>query len=418
MTARVATEPRTQVSTSGSAPRRRPLAGLRRIIRSVPTAAWVCGLVALLNAASWSLITPPLEGIDEPDHVAYVQELAATGQLPAAGASNELSQEEAVVAEDLHQGSMRFNPQFPAISSDAEQRQLERDLASSFPPVGRVNAGTATSEPPLYYALETIPYTLGSWGKLLDRLQLMRLFSGLIAGVAVLLTFLFVRETLPGAPWAWTVGALAVAPMPLLGFISGAVNPEVLLVAISAALFLLFARAFRRGLTRGRALAIGAVAAVGFLAKLNFVGLAPGVLVGLALLAHRAPRTSRRAALRSAAAAALIACAPVALYIARNALTGKPVLGAAASAVHLMNGPLSHEISYIWQFYLPRLPGMTSDFPGIITTRNLWFDGAIGRFGWDDVFFPGWMYSLALVPAVVLAGLAVRALVLKRGALR
>jgi 4-amino-4-deoxy-L-arabinose transferase-like glycosyltransferase len=377
----------------------------------------VCAAVALLNAACWSLVTPPLQGIDEPDHVAYVQELAETGHRPVVGAANELSEEELIVYEDLHGALIRFRPQSPAISSDAEQQQLERDLASRFPPVGPVNAGTAATEPPLYYALETIPYTLGSWGDLLDRLQLMRLFSGLIAAVAVLMSFLFVRETLPSAPWAWTVGGLAVAVMPLLGFVSGAVNPEVLLVAVSAALFYLLARAFRLGLTRRLGLAIGAVSAAGFLAKLNFIGLAPGVLVGLSLLVLRAPRASRRAALRSAAAAVLIAFTPVALYVLIDALAVKPLLGAAAPVLQLVQGSITREINYVWQFYLPKLPGTEGYFPGIDTARGLWFDGVIGRFGWDDVFFPGWVYDLALVPAAALAALGFRALVLGRGAL-
>jgi 4-amino-4-deoxy-L-arabinose transferase-like glycosyltransferase len=419
VSSRVVSEPRVRTRTpaSLSSTARMPFAGLAGLLRRVPTAAWVCAVVALLNAACWSLVTPPLEGIDEPDHVAYVQELAQTGRLPTAGTGDELSQEETVLAEDLHQGLMRFSPQFPAISSDAEQRELQRDLAASFPPVGPVNAGTAESEPPLYYALETIPYALGSWGDLLDRLQLMRVFSGLIAAVAVLLCFLFVRETLPSVPWAWTVGALAVAVMPLLGFVSGAVNPEVLLVAVSAALFYLLARAFRRGLTRPLALAIGAATAIGFLTKLNFLGLAPGVLVGLSILALRAPRASRAAALRSAAAAALIACAPVALYVLIDALAGRPLLGAAAAVLQLVRGSVAHEISYVWQFYLPKLPGMEGYFPGVDTTRALWFDGVIGRFGWDDVFFPAWVYDLALIPAAALAALGLRELVLGRRAL-
>jgi 4-amino-4-deoxy-L-arabinose transferase-like glycosyltransferase len=416
VSSRVAGKPRTRTPASPPSTARRPLAALAGLLRRVPTAAWVCAAVALLNAACWSLTTPPLEGIDEPDHVAYVQELAQTGRLPTAGTSFELSREETVLADDLHQESMRFSPQFPAISSDVEQRQLQRDLAASYPPAGPLNAGTAGSEPPLYYALETIPYALGSWGNFLDRLQLMRLLSGLIAAVAALLTFLFVRETLPSAPWAWTAGTLAVAQMPLLGHLSGAVNPEVMLVAVSAALFYLLARAFRRGLTRPLALAIGAVTAAGFLTKLNFLGLAPGVLVGLSILVLRAPRASRGAALRSAAAAVLIGCTPVALYVLIDALAGRPLLGAAAAVPQLVQGSVTHEISYIWQFYLPRLPGMGSRFPGIDTTRSLWFDGSIGRFGWDDVFFPGWVYDLALIPAVALAALGLRALVLGRRA--
>ena len=79
-----------------------------------------------------------------------------------------------------------------------------------------------------------------------------------------------------------------MALFPLLGFMSGAVNPDAMLYAVSAALFFAFARAFRLGLTPGRAAAIGAVIAVGVLTKLNFIGLLPGAALALAILS--APR--------------------------------------------------------------------------------------------------------------------------------
>ena len=47
------------------------------------------------------------------------------------------------------------------------------------------------------------------------------------------------------------------------------------------------------------------------------------------------------------------------------------------------------QVSYIWQLYLPRLPGMTNYFPGIFTSRQLWFDGLIGLYGWAETVFPG-----------------------------
>jgi 4-amino-4-deoxy-L-arabinose transferase-like glycosyltransferase len=85
----------------------------------------------------------------------------------------------------------------------------------------------------------------------------MRLFSALMAGLTALFSWLFIREALPAVPWAWTVGGLGVALMPLLGFISGALNPDAMLFAVCAALFFALARAFRRGLTLRLALAIG-----------------------------------------------------------------------------------------------------------------------------------------------------------------
>jgi Predicted membrane protein (DUF2142) len=383
-------------------------------LRAVPRAAWACALVAFLNAACWSLVTPPFQAPDEPDHVAYVQALVETGRLPAQGAPAEFSSEDIDVFNDLRQGMVRFKPQEPSISSRAQQQQLERTLAQQLPHGEPLNAGLAAGEPPLYYGLETIPYQIASGGSLLDRVQLMRLLSALMAAFTALFAFLFVRETLPAAPRAWIVGGLAVALAPALGFISGAVNPESMLIALSAALLYALARAFRRGFTQNNAVAIGVLGALGLLTKVNFVGLAPGLLVGLLALTARAARVDRRGALGALATAAAIACAPVLVYLLLNAASGRPVLGVVSAAIRSQRGSLAHEISYVWQFYLPRLPGMHSYFPGILTTRQLWFDGFVGLYGWVDTAFPGWVYTAALVPASILALLCARALVAGR----
>jgi hypothetical protein len=69
-------------------------------------------------------------------------------------------------------------------------------------PRGSGGIGGASSDPPLFYALETIPCGLAASDTLLDHLELMRLFSALMAGLTTLFVFLFLRETLPSAPWA------------------------------------------------------------------------------------------------------------------------------------------------------------------------------------------------------------------------
>jgi hypothetical protein len=391
---------------------------LGTMLRRMPAAAWACAIVACLNAACWSIVTPPFQVPDEPDHVAYVQALAETGRPPVTSARAEFSNEEIYALNDLHQGFVRFKPQFPTIASAAEQRKLQHDLDSPYPRGESVNAGVAADEPPLYYALETIPYGIGSGGDLLDRVQLMRLLSAAMAGLAALFSFLFVRELLPGAPRVWIVGGLGVALLPLLGFIAGGVNPESMLVAVSAATFYLLARAFRRGFTPRLALAIGLVTATGLLTKLNFVGLAPGVLLGLLLLSTRAAKTSRRSALIAPAIALSIASMPVLLYVLLSGSGGAAALGQISGAARGARGSALHEIEYVWQFYMPRLPGMKSYFPGILTTRQLWFNGFVGLYGWVDTVFPGWVYDLALVPATVIAALCARALVASRVELR
>jgi len=388
-------------------------------LRRIPAAACFCALVAFLNAASWSFITPPFQVPDEPDHFAYVKQLAETGTLPTSS-DEEYSPEEILVLKALRYPELRLHPANRAISSRAEQSELEEDLrvVSEFPKEGSPDAGVATSQPPLYYALESIPYTLGSGGTLLDRLQLMRLLSALMGGVTALFTFLFLREALPRARWAWTVGALGVALSPLFGFMSGAVNPDAMLFTVSAALFYCLARAFRRGLTTRSAIATGLVIAVGFLTKLNFVGLAPGAFVAISILTVRGARSSGRSALIAPAIAAAIGCAPVVVFVARNILSNRPTFGIVAGAIRTTHGSVLDEANYIWQLYLPRLPGTVNDFPGLSTARQIWFVGYVGRFGWLDTFFPNWVYTVALVVAGLIAGLCARAIVAGRTALR
>jgi hypothetical protein len=396
-----------------------------RALRRIPRAAWTCALIASLSAACWSVITPPFQAPDEPSHFAYAQLLAESGRLPDSGADS-FSLEEQTVLKDLHQSQMEWHPEVQTISSRAARLQLREDLALPLSRSGMGGAGVAASEPPLYYALETIPYHLGSSGTLLDQLELMRLLSALMAGLTALFVFLFVRELLPGAPWAWTVGGLPGALVPLLGFTSGVVTPDAMLCAVCAAIFYCLARAFRRGLTRKLAVAIGVLTAAGLLTKVNFVGLAPGVTLGLVVLALRGVRErpgahrSRRA-FGAMAVAMAIAVSPACAYALYNLLEHHPALGIVSSAVHIASGPresLLSDVSYAWQLYLPRLPGMANHFPGMSTIRQLWFDRAVGLYGWLDTTFPVWVYNLALIPAGLIAILGLRTLIARLGALR
>jgi 4-amino-4-deoxy-L-arabinose transferase-like glycosyltransferase len=289
------------------------------------------------------------------------------------------------------------------------------DVGRSLSPVGSGEAGVATSEPPLYYAIETVPYALGG-GNTLTQLELMRWVSALMAAITAFLIFFFIREILPSVPWAATIGAACTAVQPLFGFMSGTLNPDSLLYLISAAALLCLARGFRRGFTPRLALTTGIVIALGFLTKLNFIGLAVGLFAGLILLSMR-ERSSRRGleTFLSLAIATGIGLSPVILYLLVNLGSNHPALGAASSASHKS---ILHEINYIWEFYLPRLPGMTHYFAGVTTFRDIWFDRSIGLYGWIDTEFPNWVDNVALVLVGAIALLCARELILRRGVLR
>jgi hypothetical protein len=379
----------------------------------------MCALIALLNACAWSIITPPFQGRDEVDHFAYVAQLAETGTLPENGRpEGRYSPEELDVLEWLHYYQVRFSPGTPTISSVAEQRRLTEAVHAHASLKGYGEAGVATSEPPLYYALQTVPYFIGQ-GDILTQLQLMRLLGALLGAVTTLLIFLFLRESLPGAPAAATVGALCVALQPLFAFMSGSLNPDTLMFTISAGVFLCLARAFRRGLTRSLAVTLGALVAIGFMTKLNFVGIAFGVFAGLTTLAAREARRRGREPLLSIALAVGIGIAPVLLYAIRNTLSGRPALGYASGVLSTTRSasPI-HELSYIWELFLPRLPGMAHYFVGMATYRDVWFDRSVGLYGWMDTMFPGWVDSIALVLALAVALLCGRELVARRASLR
>ncbi|HTR88488.1 MAG TPA: hypothetical protein VMG62_00085, partial [Solirubrobacteraceae bacterium] len=105
------------------------------------------------------------------------------------------------------------------------------------------------------------------------------------------------------------------------------------------------------------------------------------------------------------------------LYGLRNMLTGHPLFGY-VSGTSSSGGSIWEKLSYAWELYLPRLPGMTHYFPGISTWRSIWFDRSVGLYGWMDITFPNWVDSVALVVAVAVAALCCRELVLRRRALR
>jgi 4-amino-4-deoxy-L-arabinose transferase-like glycosyltransferase len=395
---------------------------LRAALIRVPRAAWICALIALLNATAWSIITPPFQGKDEIDNYSYTEYLSAAGKLPEkAHLSGEepYSQKLRLVTEGLHYFQVRFTPFEHSLTTNAEQRTLREDVAKAPSLEGYGEAGRVASEPPGYYALETIPYALGG-GNILAQLQLMRLLSALMAAITALLTFFFLREVLPGVPWAATVGALCIALQPLFVSTSAIVSPDAMLLTACAGVFLCFALAFGRGFSTRLAIAMGVVIAAGFVSKVNFIGVALGVYVGLAVLAVRGFKTSRWVGLRAPAIAGGVGIAPSALFLLRNALTSNPATNGAVqtSGSQLSPGTVLRELSMTWQLFLPRLPGMTPYFKGVFPLRDAWFDRSVGFYGWMDTTFPTWVDNVALVLAVGVAALCARELFVRRDALR
>jgi 4-amino-4-deoxy-L-arabinose transferase-like glycosyltransferase len=389
---------------------------LHGLLARVPRSAVVCALVATLNATAWAILMPAFQVPDEQSHYAYAEYLVQHGRPPAARADDTLSTSESTALRALKFEQMSFAREDETIWTAAEQRRMDALLAQGGNRAdGNGSANEVGTEPPLFYALQAVPYAIADGGSVLDRLQLMRLLSALLAGVTVLFVFLFVREALPAIPETWTVGALGVAFAPMFAFMSGGVNSDALLYAASAALFYTLARGFRRGLDGRQAVAIGAATGVALMAKFNAIGLLPGVAVALLTMSLRRERALRLRTLALPALALGVAIAPMLLEMLLNAtLWDRPVVGATASnydasAVH---PSLGATLSYAWQFYVAPLPGVTHYFQGL-SLRDLWVDGFVGSFGWLEGTFRPVVYDLALVPIAAIALLAGRTLVVQ-----
>jgi 4-amino-4-deoxy-L-arabinose transferase-like glycosyltransferase len=401
--------------------------------RRLPRAAWVCFWVALLNGVAWGLIVPLFQTPDEPGHVAYVQHVAESGKPPPGGLDlQHFSQEERRLLDAIRWKAVQRKEDDRVPGTATAHKRLERDIDTRADQLSQGGYTTDINNPPLYYFIAAGAYHLSPWTSLPDRMHAIRLLSALLAAITVLFVFLFLRELIPSTPWAWTVGALAVAFQPMFGFTSSGVTSDAVLYAASAGIFYTFALAFRRGLTPRLGLAIGVLAAVGLLSKLNMIGLAPGIGLGLLVLVLSANGDRRRQAILGALTAFGVVAIPVIGYMLLNStvwdrgiwfgnagvppLTGIPVPNpsgeAETASVKLLDGA-----EYMWQFYLPRLPSMDPLFPDY-PLRHIWFNGFIGQFGWLEYGFPHWVYDVALAIAVGLVALVTRELIRVRELLR
>ncbi len=307
----------------------------------------------------------------------------------------------------------------------AESALADNLLLRAEKQASRDNGGgpsTASAQPPLYYALLTIPYRLTSWASLPVRLEAMRLVSVLIFAFGAAFSTLFVRELLPRYPQAALAGGVAIALSPYTAFISSGVNPDALLLTVSTALLLVLVRASRRGLDTPHAAAIGLLIGAGLLTKLTFLAFVGPGMAAFALLIFREWR--RRLAIpwrRMAWFAGALLVLP-ALTLAWLAITGREVRPSGTSTPPLAVGAVTASnsrelVSYAWQLFLPPLPLMDKQFP-FSALREIWISGYAGRYGWLDYSAPASVNNAAVRVVSVVGVLTSLLIVKKRKSIR
>ncbi|MEA2208167.1 MAG: hypothetical protein QOF54_644, partial [Solirubrobacteraceae bacterium] len=209
--------------------------------------------IAALNACCWALLTPVFQAPDEVDHYAYVQSLVERGERPSADPSSPLSRWSSSENLALQDTSFLTDHQVgdtraPWLSE--QQRASRADLREQRP--SQADGGgytTSAIHGPFYYLALAPAYLATSHASVFSQLTVMRIFSALLGALVVVFTYLLARELAPRRPWLAVLAALLVAYQPMFGFISGAVNNDVGVNAVAAALELLLIRLLRRGVT-------------------------------------------------------------------------------------------------------------------------------------------------------------------------
>jgi 4-amino-4-deoxy-L-arabinose transferase-like glycosyltransferase len=264
----------------------------------------------LSRGVFFALALPSGDPHDESFHFAYACFLAQTGRVPAASEPSIPVEIGRAVAALPASGAVSAVGWSEYSRLQAEQREKLRRIAYEFRPAERDSffaPNYETQQPPLFYAMGVLLLELLPSARFSTRLLTVRLLSAFLAALAVPFLYRFLRRVLPKRP-ALAATAACVA-FPGLGIFAGRFTNDALALPLAGALLGLFVETARGRLSRGRAIALAALLAVGLWTKLYFLLFLPaGILISL--LASRG-KTVRRSIL--AAVLALLVFVPWAL---------------------------------------------------------------------------------------------------------
>jgi 4-amino-4-deoxy-L-arabinose transferase-like glycosyltransferase len=369
-------------------------------VRRLPVPLAILLGVAAVNALAWIVAMPALQGPDEGRHVAYVQRVADAHELPFAQRrasyprrAGEESSELALAGTWAGLEPLRGNPAARPFWTHEDERLYARAKAR-LPADPRTDGGWASSfrNPPLYYLYAAVPYAAASSADVLTRAFWMRMLNIPLLLIAVAAAWLLAAELL-GGTLAPALTAALVALQPQMANITATVNPDIALVAAWTVGLLLMVRLVRRGLSVRRMVGVGAI------------------VVAAALIQPRGAPMVVPAALAVLLAARGIRGRTLGVVIALAVLLG---LVAAAVDVERGVGDLRQFASYLWQFYLPKLPFMDPQIGPSYGVRNVFVDRLWGAFAQLEVSPDHWLLTLLAWATLGLAVATVVVLVVHR----
>lgn len=365
---------------------------------------------ACLQSIAWSIVIPAFQAPDEDAHFAYTQQLVERHRVPSTATPGSPYSTEFIVATTW--GNLeptRGDPQARTAWSTAEEnawQDSEKALTQAQRADG-TGGNPAAQNPPLYYAYASVPYWIGlhtSSASFFTRLELMRLANIPLYLATILFTWLLTTEVLRRW-WCATVAASVVALQPKFGYIASGVGPDVALAAEWSAFIFVGVRIVTSGVTRLR---VGALAACGIAALLTQPRSAAVVPIALLVLAL-APRERFR-------------LVPVAIAVGAVAAVTAAYLAFAQTLPSWVKSPSSLHpwqfFSYLWQFYLPPLPGMPPMLGPDYGAATAWVNRFFGDFGWLEIPFPHTVNTALRLGTVLLLALLAVGLVIYRHAVR
>jgi len=373
--------------------------------RTLPRGLGACLAAVAIVGIAWALLVPPWQSPDELAHYGYAQSLAEGFALPGTPGRPATSSD--VNVADAAVGASRgaFFPRFsPPDWSGTDAAAYRSHVQVPVPPSRTDGSGpsSATGNPPLYYLFAALGSRIDHGGTAFGRLYTTRLLGLLLLLLTTLGAWLLAGEVFARRRLAQVTCALTVGLWPMATFMSTNVNPDAMLMTTWTWALWHGARVINRQAATRDVVALLAVTAAAILAKATSYALVVPVLVAIGIGWRRQPAERRRGTRGWLAASLLVLAVPVLGWVALAHSLGGTTITNVSSGGHAFN--VRQFLSYVWQFYLPRLPFLTPfrTTPGL-PVYDIWVHEGIGLFGWTDVSLPSWVYPVARIPATALA---------------
>jgi 4-amino-4-deoxy-L-arabinose transferase-like glycosyltransferase len=374
--------------------------------RSVPRPLVALLAMATIQVVAWMVVLPPFQGPDEDAHFAYVQHLAETGGRPAPPTSGSRSfsteQGEAMKWADLFvlRGILAARPGWV----EAEERRWD-EVEASLPDEASSDSdqNAAGNNPPLYYALETIPYHLAPGGSFFNRFYMARVGSAIFYVAAVAFMWLIASELFRPV-WARTLATAIFGLHPKFAMVGALVNPDTLLVLIWTVFIYVALRIVRHGPSMRRLIGVGATTAASLATHGRGVAIVPALVavLGIAYIRWRPPV---RQTLLVAAIGLGVAIAGLGLAgIFTTGISGEDAAyGGVLGWVDDPRFNIRQFLSYVWQFYLPKLEFMQPSIgaPGY-GFREVYIQSFYSDLSWLEIQYPRFAIDLLHVATMLL----------------